>query len=481
MLPRTWLPALLCLLAFPYSAVADPTPFETTSGVCHPATGTSAWSFPLGYGWQQLWDLRVSVDGGPATWQDGGTDTLSWDGPAVDWSTGWDSRSSDVLGGTLSCAGAATDVHYTVGWYELPDSGTTFSGQLRPGGQSELGFLAQDDGSYTADVSVSGGSMQVSHDGTGPTLSSTGTLDFSTTAGPDEVDLDNVGGTPLTYTVTVAEVPAGLQLLSGSKTAYVRPGTSLTYGYRLNVPAQVNAWVHRSDNTVVRHLVSDDPEQGDNSVTWDGRDDAGKQVPEGRYTLSIGAWNSRAGDTVDSSVTVEATPPKLIVHSTASGRILVLASDSPSGILGVNVTIDGVPAQLDVATGSYSVPNLPLGKHAVHVVATDRAGNAATQDLTLTKGTAGSSAAPAPTPPCNDLVAGAALFNAKRFTAAIARTAKIKQSAVPHRFTPARKLCLDLNGDGVRDMAVLYQGSGHLAWVTPLAVYVGAPRTFTYA
>ena len=103
MLPRTWLPALLCLLAFPHSAVADPTPFETTSGVCHPATGASAWSFPLGYGWQQLWDLRVSVDGGPATWQDGGTDTLSWDGPAVDWSTGWDSRSSDVLGGTLSC------------------------------------------------------------------------------------------------------------------------------------------------------------------------------------------------------------------------------------------------------------------------------------------------------------------------------------------------------------------------------------------
>lgn len=77
--------------------------------------------------------------------------------------------------------------------------------------------------------------------------------------------------------------------------------TTGTASFTLSAPATVTATV-RSGNTVVRTLLSGvSKPSGSNSITWDRKDDAGRRVKSGNYsvvvTASSGGSSTTANDT----------------------------------------------------------------------------------------------------------------------------------------------------------------------------------------
>ncbi|MCI0538280.1 MAG: hypothetical protein L0Z50_23995, partial [Verrucomicrobiales bacterium] len=93
----------------------------------------------------------------------------------------------------------------------------------------------------------------------------------------------------------------------------------------------------------------------------------------------------------------DSTPPYLFIDFPASNAVLTTETtliagrvgDALSGFLGLNVTVNGQPAQVDVGigpNGTYqrSVP-LIVGANTIEVVATDRLGNGVTRRITVTR------------------------------------------------------------------------------------------------
>lgn len=68
-------------------------------------------------------------------------------------------------------------------------------------------------------------------------------------------------------------------------------------GYSPNAGA-IKAMVQilNSENTVLRTIEEDAPDQGLGFVTWDGRDDVGAALPAGSYKLRIAALSSSGND-----------------------------------------------------------------------------------------------------------------------------------------------------------------------------------------
>lgn len=65
-------------------------------------------------------------------------------------------------------------------------------------------------------------------------------------------------------------------------------GESVTLGFRLEQPAAARIQVYDPDGGLIRTLpVPAGPDGSDQRVTWDGRDDSGKAVPDEAYTFVI--------------------------------------------------------------------------------------------------------------------------------------------------------------------------------------------------
>ncbi len=70
--------------------------------------------------------------------------------------------------------------------------------------------------------------------------------------------------------------------------------TQPTLGF--NIPssaADVQIKITNADGTVVRTIDNGAAVSGDNSVTWDGKDDSGNAVPAGNYMFSVTATDSQ--------------------------------------------------------------------------------------------------------------------------------------------------------------------------------------------
>ena len=64
------------------------------------------------------------------------------------------------------------------------------------------------------------------------------------------------------------------------------------FAYKLDKTAQsVTVEIYDKDNKLVR-TTSGDGTSGNHIVTWDGKDDAGVQVPEGQYTVKVTALDA---------------------------------------------------------------------------------------------------------------------------------------------------------------------------------------------
>jgi hypothetical protein len=72
--------------------------------------------------------------------------------------------------------------------------------------------------------------------------------------------------------------------------AVLTPGNEVSWSFSLSLEARVTVQVFTPDYDIVRHLITDQARTaGINTVVWDGRDDAGIQVPNEAYLVGIAA------------------------------------------------------------------------------------------------------------------------------------------------------------------------------------------------
>jgi len=85
-----------------------------------------------------------------------------------------------------------------------------------------------------------------------------------------------------------------------------------TLSVRFRQPAVVTALVVDSDGDPVRVLAERERrKRGRATYVWDGRDDAGEVVPDGRYRLRLELVDRDRTITIPTSVRVDSTPPRV--------------------------------------------------------------------------------------------------------------------------------------------------------------------------
>ncbi|ANA39341.1 MULTISPECIES: flagellar hook assembly protein FlgD [Geobacter] len=86
----------------------------------------------------------------------------------------------------------------------------------------------------------------------------------------------------------------GKEITASGNLIKLTGGTQPTLGYRLPATAQkVTIKIKDDTDTVVRTLTLGSTQAGDGSITWDGKDEKGNTLPEGRYTFSVSGTNAK--------------------------------------------------------------------------------------------------------------------------------------------------------------------------------------------
>jgi hypothetical protein len=154
-------------------------------------------------------------------------------------------------------------------------------------------------------------------------------------------------------------------------------------------PVTVNGTVNDSSATLKINGISTPQSGGAFSIP----------VPlvEGLNVLTAVATNANGiSSTATVQITLDTTPPHITIVSPANGSTVTDTSVAVTGIandvvvgtvnaLDVQVTVNGIAAQ--VANRSYSAANVPLsiGANTIQVTGVDRAGNAATTSISITR------------------------------------------------------------------------------------------------
>jgi hypothetical protein len=204
--------------------------------------------------------------------------------------------------------------------------------------------------------------------------------------------------TPGSITLRVSAGFKGSLLRSFSSSQVVNiTGTSI--GISILSPA--NLLYTNFSPVTVRGTVGDPGAQvkvnGINAPVSAGQFVATVPLVEGLNTLTAVATNTNAMVTTASvQVTLDTTPPHLTIDSPADGVTTTATSITVTGtandvVVGtvnsgdVQVTVNGIAAQ--VANRTYAAPNVPLslGKNTLQAKGIDRAGNAATTSITVTR------------------------------------------------------------------------------------------------
>jgi flagellar basal-body rod modification protein FlgD len=81
----------------------------------------------------------------------------------------------------------------------------------------------------------------------------------------------------------------GKTVMADDNTMTVSNGTAQSGSYSLDGSASVTIGVYDSQGNQVRTLYQGTEDQGEHTVNWDGRDDAGNIVADGTYTFQINA------------------------------------------------------------------------------------------------------------------------------------------------------------------------------------------------
>ncbi len=175
----------------------------------------------------------------------------------------------------------------------------------------------------------------------------------------------------------------------GEAAANVAITSPVNLAYVISSPITVSGTVSESQTKVTVNGVPASSSNGQFTVSL--------PLLEGPNTITAVATNSESvTSTTSVLVTLDTTPPRVTIDSpfdgfvTASSSITVTgkANDIVVGTVNnqqVQVTINGVPAQ--VSNRSYQALNVPLsvGNNTITATARDRAGNGATSSITATR------------------------------------------------------------------------------------------------
>ena len=111
---------------------------------------------------------------------------------------------------------------------------------------------------------------------------------------------------------------------------------------RLSQPADVTVEVQREGETVRRLITSRRAPRGWVREDWDGRDDAGRRVPDGTYALKLRARAGRKQFNTTRTIVVDTAPPRpaeMAVESATLGRPgpgecrVTFASEDPGSLV----------------------------------------------------------------------------------------------------------------------------------------------------
>jgi hypothetical protein len=179
--------------------------------------------------------------------------------------------------------------------YDVPTTPTTFSGQTTSSADSssELDFTVPGGAAYVAAVTLSSaGALSISSPGGSgaTTVASSQTVQLGyLNAGNASVYVSALDGPEVSWSLRIAPVPVSVSALRAQR-AVAEPQQNNTISYTLSADAVVSGYVLSPAGKVVRTLAQDVKEsQGNQSFVWDGTDSNSNPVPDGIYTVQVGA------------------------------------------------------------------------------------------------------------------------------------------------------------------------------------------------
>jgi FlgD Ig-like domain len=411
------------------SAQPGPPSFASASGKCQPGA-TLRLQFPTVAVAHDHVIYRIDAGGGSGEI----FEALSWNGAA----TLWEAFDPVAAGSSpfidVICDGAFS-VMATL--HDRPVAPVTFAGTTQrsdPNWYHRLIFATAGAGHYVADVSVSGGELDLCVLGMRgcvvpeQTFSSAGTLDLGQLpAGEVRLAVIDRVGPRARYSIAIRPVPVAITHLAFGS-AYSRSGSMLMPSFTVDGDTDISARVVDAQGQTVRSLATAlRVDTGSHNLTWDGRGEAGAALADGTYKLLVTSRDLNGQTSAaEASITLDDSPPVVTLASAATiapaQAAAIDVSDAGSGVAMGSVNVWGSPDSRAFAAGGVVTIDAPLsgwkpGTQTLQVDATDRAGNGAITNLTFTVS--------ASAPPAGQLSAADARAHLRQLIAMRARPAYV--------------------------------------------------------
>lgn len=157
---------------------------------------------------------------------------------------------------------------------------------------------------------------------------------------------------------------------------------STNFSYTLNEDATVTVSVFNEDNRLVKTLTRNEFQtRGQHVAIWDGRDNQGDVVTDGRYRLEVAARGTMMAGTQSAMVLVDTQPPTLRLANMDEVSRVREANLTIEGLTDSDavIQVEGDPKLLPVTPeGKFNIKRqLAEGSNIIQVSATDPAGNVA--------------------------------------------------------------------------------------------------------
>lgn len=279
----------------------------------------------------------------------------------------------------------------SVEFFDVPGAPTSYSGAVSyttqgggPPDAAVLPWLARGTTRYVATVSLSGGAIRLSGGVSTRTFDSSGQYAIgSRNPGGTEINVDPVEGPTAGWTISIVPVPTTVDGVSFNH-GFARSGAINTLRYSTTGSTTITAPVTRlSTGQRVRTLATAFPvSPGQHSLMWDGRDDDGATLQDGRYVATITSVDPYGDQTTGRArITLDNTPPTATLarrYVRLNQAIVVRFRDSGSGLASAGIIVNGHRKALH--NGLSQVSYIPRGgwspgRHSISATALDRAGN----------------------------------------------------------------------------------------------------------
>ena len=363
------------------------TPFASGSGTCNPTVGYTTFNaLVVAYHSDPIVELTTD---GPATLQ-AYPDDVDTGGAGTVWgAVGEPLSPGDHASVQISCFTSPAPVNYTVDLYDAPSTPFTLSGAVTScpscSSTNRILFFPPATADYSAHLTLTRGSVELSHDQSNQVFTSSGDFDLGHFGhGRQGIYLTPLAGPTADWTLSIQALPV---VLSGLEfdVPYIQPTHVATLAYDVDGDVTLSAAIKNSSGGVVRTLATNlAVPAGSHTLTWNGRDASGSSVPDGTYAAAV-TYTDAAGHpgSGSTSLEVDATPPVIKpISSTSrlpSGQLVISVHDALSSLGSATLSVDGIDVQSLGRSGTQFVyapaDGWSRGKHQWNVKATDNAGN----------------------------------------------------------------------------------------------------------